>query len=165
MYAWQFSKALYLADAHGWTRFVTMQDHYNLLNREEEREMLPLCADQGVGVIPWSPLARGRLTRDWDEVTERSQTDEFGKPLYTGRVRPHRSSSGWRRWPRRAACRGAGGAGVDARQAGRHRADRRRHQAAPPRRRGGRRRRASSRDEEIAALEEPYVPHPVAGFA
>ena len=82
MYAWQFSKALYLADQHGWTRFVSMQDHYNLLNREEEREMLPLCVDQGIGVIPWSPLARGRLTRDWDEQTERSQTDEFGKTLY-----------------------------------------------------------------------------------
>ena len=82
MYAWQFAKALYLADLHGWTRFVSMQDHYNLLNREEEREMLPLCADQGIGVLPWSPLARGRLTRDWDETTTRSQTDEFGKTLY-----------------------------------------------------------------------------------
>jgi 1-deoxyxylulose-5-phosphate synthase len=60
-----------------------MQDHYNLLNREEEREMHPLCADQGIGVIPWSPLARGRLTRDWDATTERSQTDEFGKRLYS----------------------------------------------------------------------------------
>jgi aryl-alcohol dehydrogenase (NADP+) len=82
MYAWQFAKALYLADLHGWTRFVSMQDHYNLLNREEEREMLPLCADQGIGVLPWSPLARGRLTRDWDEATTRSETDEFGKTLY-----------------------------------------------------------------------------------
>jgi aryl-alcohol dehydrogenase-like predicted oxidoreductase len=82
MYAWQFSKALYLAKEHGWTRFVTMQDHYNLLNREEEREMLPLCVDQGVGVLPWSPLARGRLARAWDEVTERSSSDEFGKTLY-----------------------------------------------------------------------------------
>ena len=82
MYAWQFAKMLYVADTHGWTRFVTMQDHYNLLYREEEREMLPLCADQGIGVIPWSPLARGRLTRDWDERTARSETDEFGKLLY-----------------------------------------------------------------------------------
>ena len=63
MYAWQFAKALYLADLNGWTRFVSMQDHYNLIHREAEREMLPLCADQGIGVIPWSPLARGRLTR------------------------------------------------------------------------------------------------------
>jgi 1-deoxyxylulose-5-phosphate synthase len=82
MYAWQFAKALYLADLHGWTRFVTMQDHYNLLHREEEREMLPLCADQGIGVLPWSPLARGRLTRDWQESTNRSETDTFGSTLY-----------------------------------------------------------------------------------
>jgi aryl-alcohol dehydrogenase-like predicted oxidoreductase len=82
MYAWQFSKALYTADLHGWTRFVSMQDHYNLLNREEEREMLPLCADQGIGVIPWSPLARGRLTRDLDVTTSRSETDAFGRTLY-----------------------------------------------------------------------------------
>ncbi|HEX5587028.1 MAG TPA: aldo/keto reductase [Acidimicrobiia bacterium] len=82
MYAWQFTKMLYLADAHGWTRFVSMQNHYNLLNREEEREMLGVCADQGIGVIPWSPLARGRLARPWDEVTARSETDEFGRILY-----------------------------------------------------------------------------------
>ncbi|MFC1420523.1 aldo/keto reductase [Streptacidiphilus cavernicola] len=82
MYAWQFSKALYLAERHGWTRFATMQNHYNLLYREEEREMLPLCADQGVGVIPWSPLARGRLTRDWDTTSARSETDAFGRTLY-----------------------------------------------------------------------------------
>jgi len=83
MYAWQFAKMLHAAERHGWTRFVSMQDHYNLLYREEEREMLPLCVDEGIGVIPWSPLARGRLTRDWDEVTERTQTDEFGKRLYS----------------------------------------------------------------------------------
>ena len=83
MRAWQFSKALHLQRAHGWSRFVSMQNHLNLLAREEEREMLPLCADEGIGVIPWSPLARGRLTRDWDETTSRSETDEFGKTLYT----------------------------------------------------------------------------------
>ena len=82
MYAWQFCQALYVADTHGWSRFVSMQDHYNLLYREEEREMLGLCADQGIGVIPWSPLARGKLTRPWDASTERAQTDEFGKTLY-----------------------------------------------------------------------------------
>jgi aryl-alcohol dehydrogenase-like predicted oxidoreductase len=82
MWAWQFSKALHRAGEHGWHRFVSMQDHYNLLNREEEREMLPLCADEGIGVIPWSPLARGRLTRDWDSSTSRSETDEFGGKLY-----------------------------------------------------------------------------------
>ncbi|CAN00895.1 aldo/keto reductase [Clavibacter michiganensis] len=82
MDAWRFSKALHLQRANGWARFVTMQDHYNLVNREEEREMLPLCADEGVGSLPWSPLARGRLTRDWDATTDRSETDEFGKTLY-----------------------------------------------------------------------------------
>jgi aryl-alcohol dehydrogenase-like predicted oxidoreductase len=82
MDAWRFSKALHLQRANGWAPFVTMQDHYNLVNREEEREMLPLCADAGVGSLPWSPLARGRLTRDWDASTARSATDEFGKTLY-----------------------------------------------------------------------------------
>lgn len=82
MYAWQFSKMQYTAERHGWTKFVSMQNHYNLLYREEEREMLPLCADQGVGVLPWSPLARGRLTRDWGAVTDRSATDDFGSRLY-----------------------------------------------------------------------------------
>jgi aryl-alcohol dehydrogenase-like predicted oxidoreductase len=83
MYAWQFAKALFLADLNGWTRFISMQNHYNLLYREEEREMMGLCVDQGVGVIPWSPLARGRLTREWNETSERGQTDEFGKTLYS----------------------------------------------------------------------------------
>jgi len=82
MYAWQFAKAQHVAERNGWTRFVSMQNHYNLLYREEEREMMPLCQDSGVAVIPWSPLARGRLTRAWDEQTERTQTDEFGKTLY-----------------------------------------------------------------------------------
>jgi aryl-alcohol dehydrogenase (NADP+) len=78
MWAWQFAKAQHTADLGGWTRFSTMQNHYNLLYREEEREMLPLCADQGVGVIPWSPLARGRLARDWDATSARSETDGWG---------------------------------------------------------------------------------------
>jgi 1-deoxyxylulose-5-phosphate synthase len=82
MYSWQFAQALCLAESNGWTRFVSMQNHYNLLYREEEREMLPLCVDQGVGVIPWSPLARGRLTRPWSQQTARSETDEFGRSLY-----------------------------------------------------------------------------------
>jgi 1-deoxyxylulose-5-phosphate synthase len=82
MYAWQFTKALYIAELNGWTKFVSMQNHYNLIYREEEREMLPLCVDQGIGVIPWSPLARGRLTRPWDTATARTETDEFGKSLY-----------------------------------------------------------------------------------
>jgi aryl-alcohol dehydrogenase-like predicted oxidoreductase len=82
MYAWQFAKMLHASESNGWAKFVSMQDHLNLLYREEEREMLPLCVDQGIGVIPWSPLARGRLTRAWDAETARSQTDEFGKRLY-----------------------------------------------------------------------------------
>ena len=86
MFAWQFSKALYEADLLNLTRFVSMQNHYNLINREEEREMLPLCASEGIGVIPWSPLARGRLTRDWNETTKRTETDEVGKKLYNSAV-------------------------------------------------------------------------------
>ncbi|MFG3093207.1 aldo/keto reductase [Streptomyces sp. NPDC048202] len=82
MWAWQFAKAQYVAEKNGWTPFTTMQNHYNLIYREEEREMLPLCADQNVAVIPWSPLARGRLARAWDSVSVRSETDEFGKTLY-----------------------------------------------------------------------------------
>ncbi|SIQ03124.1 MULTISPECIES: aldo/keto reductase [Acidiphilium] len=82
MYAWQFAQALAIVERHNWTRFVSMQNYVNLLYREEEREMLPLCRAEGIGVIPWSPLARGRLTRDWDEASARSETDEFGKTLY-----------------------------------------------------------------------------------
>jgi aryl-alcohol dehydrogenase-like predicted oxidoreductase len=83
MYAWQFAKALYTADLHGWTRFVSMQNQYNLMYREEEREMMKLCAAEGVGVIPWSPLARGVLTRAWQETgTARSSTDQYSKALY-----------------------------------------------------------------------------------
>lgn len=82
MWAWQFAQAQAVADQHGWTRFVSMQNYLNLLYREEEREMLPLCRSQGVGVIPWSPLARGRLTRDWDASSARIETDEFGRTLY-----------------------------------------------------------------------------------
>src|ERR1700739_156920 len=84
MYAWQFAKALYLSELNGWTRFVSMQNHYNLLYREEEREMTPLCQAEGIGVLPWSPLARGRLTRPWQtQSTKRFETDQFGKTLYS----------------------------------------------------------------------------------
>lgn len=85
MHAWQFCKALYLADQHAWTRFISMQNHYNLMYREEEREMFPLCAAEQIGVLPWSPLARGRLARDWESAmsTGRATTDEVGKNLYT----------------------------------------------------------------------------------
>jgi aryl-alcohol dehydrogenase-like predicted oxidoreductase len=90
MYAWQFSKALHLARQNGWTQFVTMQNHYNLLYREEEREMMPLCTDERIGVLPWSPLARGRLTRAWDTQTARTRTDEYGNKLYESTVEADR---------------------------------------------------------------------------
>jgi 1-deoxyxylulose-5-phosphate synthase len=86
MYAWQFARALAIAERRGFTRFVSMQNYVNLLYREEEREMLPLCAAERIGVIPWSPLARGRLARDWDDRSARSETDEFGKRLYAKSV-------------------------------------------------------------------------------
>ena len=107
MYAWQFAKALYMADQHGWTRFVSMQNHYNLVYREEEREMIPLCLDQGVGVIPWSPLARGflagnRSRQEWGE-TLRSKTDDFAQALYYQDVGFH-------------GCRARGGGGEGTRR-------------------------------------------------
>lgn len=82
MYAWQFQKALYTAEKHGWTRFVSMQDHLNLLYREEEREMLPLCREEKIGVTPYSPLASGRLCRDWSETTKRYETDQIARSKY-----------------------------------------------------------------------------------
>ncbi|MDE1164704.1 MAG: aldo/keto reductase [Pseudomonas sp.] len=86
MHAWQFAKALYTSRANGWTPFVSMQNHLNLINREEEREMLPLCRDAGIAVLPWSPLARGKLTRDWDQGSARADSDAYGKTLYTERT-------------------------------------------------------------------------------
>jgi aryl-alcohol dehydrogenase-like predicted oxidoreductase len=82
MHAYQFAQAVYKARLHGWTTFCSMQNYVNLLYREEERDMLPFCADENIAVIPWSPMARGRLTRDWDETTERAESDAFGKTLY-----------------------------------------------------------------------------------
>ena len=165
MFAWQFAKAQHTADLGGWTRFVSMQNHYNLLNREEEREMLPLCADQGIGVIPWSPLARGRLTRDWDESTRRSETDAFGSRLYD----PDSSDrTVVERVAEVAADRGAARASValawvlanptvTAPIIG----------ATKPHHLDD---AAAAVDmklsaEEMRRLEEPYVPHAVAGFA
>jgi aryl-alcohol dehydrogenase (NADP+) len=164
MWAWEFSKALYLAEANGWTKFVSMQDHYNLLNREEEREMLPLCLDQGVGVIPWSPLARGRLARPWDEVTERSQRDAFGSTLYdeaTDRVIVDRVAevAGARGVPMAQVAtawmlsRPAVTAPIIGATKPRHIDD---AVAAVD---------LVLSDDEIARLEEPYRPHAVAGFA
>lgn len=165
MWAWQFSKALHVADAHGWTRFATMQNHYNLLNREEEREMLPLCAEEGVGVIPWSPLARGRLTRPWDTSTERSETDEFGRALY-GQLESDRAIV--ERVERVASERGVPPAQValawvmhkppvTAPIVGATRMQHLDEAVAAVDLQLSR--------QEIALLEEPYVPHPVAGFA
>ena len=90
MAAWQFMKALSISDARGFARFASMQNHYNLLYREEEREMFPLCIDQGVATMPWSPLARGKLTRDWDAETERSKSDAYGSTLYNDAVEADR---------------------------------------------------------------------------
>ena len=166
MHAWQFCKALYLADLHGWTRFVSMQNHYNLLYREEEREMIGLCVDQGAAVIPWSPLARGRLTRPWDAATERARTDEYGKTLYS------RTADADRRVVDRvhevAGRRGVSPAvvalawllnkpwvtapivGASTLQ---HLDDAVAALAFTP------------APEDLAYLEEPYVPHPVLGFS
>jgi aryl-alcohol dehydrogenase-like predicted oxidoreductase len=165
MFAWQFCKSLYVADLHGWTRFVSMQDHYNLIHREEEREMLPLCAAEGIGVLPWSPLARGRLTRDWDEGTERTRTDEFGKTLYIANVESDRQVVA--RVGEIAKRRGVPRATVALAwllqkpvvtspivgvSKPHHLDD---AVAALT---------LKLEPEEIAALEEPYVPHPVVGF-
>jgi 1-deoxyxylulose-5-phosphate synthase len=86
MWAWQFNQALLLARHNRWTPFATMQNHYNLLYREEEREMLPLCLAEGIGVMPWSPLARGRLTRAFEESTNRTRTDQYGSTLYVSEI-------------------------------------------------------------------------------
>ncbi len=165
MWAWQFAKALHVADLNGWTRFVSMQDHYNLLSREEEREMLPLCADEGIGVIPWSPLARGKLTRPWDATTNRSETDAFGKTLYdtsdsdrviadrVGQVAEARGVSRAQvalAWVLRNPVVTAPIVGASKPE---HLDD---AVAAVD---------LELTDDEVARLEDPYVPHPVVGFA
>jgi len=166
MFAWQFSKALYKADSHGWSRFVSMQNHYNLINREEERETLPLCASEGIGVIPWSPLARGRLTRDWDETTNRTETDEFGKTLYTSAVDSDRKVV--ERVAEVAAKRGVPRAQValawllskpfmTAPIVGASKPNHLEDAVAAV--------SLKLSEEEISRLEEPYVPHPVVGFS
>jgi aryl-alcohol dehydrogenase-like predicted oxidoreductase len=94
MFAFQFAQSLHVAERNGWTKFVSMQNYLNLIYREEEREMLPLCESEGIAVLPWSPLARGKLTRDWDAETERSKTDEFGKKLYAEQTESDRSIVG-----------------------------------------------------------------------
>ncbi|MEJ1974707.1 MAG: aldo/keto reductase [Acetobacteraceae bacterium] len=165
MYAWQFAKALYTARLHGWTEFVSMQNHVNLLNREEEREMLPLCADQGVAVLPWSPLARGRLTREWDETSERQESDVFGKTLYTAAVESDRQVV--QRVAEVAAQRGVPRAqvalawvvqksGVTAPIIGASKPHHLDDAVAAL--------SLNLTPEEITSLEAPYTPHPVVGF-
>ena len=167
MYAWQFAKAQHVAEAHGWTRFVSMQNHLNLVYREEEREMIPQCIDQGVGVLPWSPLARGLLagnrTASGDKLTTRAQTDQFADSLYV----PELDFPVVDRAGEVAAARGMSAAqvalawllhkpGVTAPIVG----------ATKP---GHLEDALAATDvvlspEEIARLEEPYVPHAVSGI-
>jgi aryl-alcohol dehydrogenase-like predicted oxidoreductase len=162
MHAWQFTKALYVSRLNGWTRFATMQNHYNLLYREEEREMIPLCLDQGVGVIPWSPLARGRLAREWEATTERAEKDAFGRTLYHEEDRQIVDAVG-----RVAEARGvpraqvalawlAGRPGVTAPIVGATKLHHLEDAIAA----------LSLRltDDELKQLEEPYTPRPIAGF-
>jgi len=166
MFAWQFSKALHLADRHGWSRFVSMQDHYNLINREEEREMLPLCKDEGIAVIPWSPLARGRLARPWQaEATPRSQTDAFGRQLYGQTEAADRqvvealAAAAERRGVPMAQLALAWllAKGITAPIVGATRPQHLEDAAASLALR--------LQPEELAALEAPYLPHPVLGFS
>ena len=167
MFAWQFAKALYLADLHRWTRFVSMQNHYNLLYREEEREMMGLCRSEGVGVIPWSPLARGRLARPWQsETTKRYETDLFGKSMYSKTEDADRKVV--ERLGRISEKRGISQAqfalawllskpGITAPIVGATRPHHLQDAVAALSLR--------LRPEEIAALEEPYTPHPVLGYS
>jgi aryl-alcohol dehydrogenase-like predicted oxidoreductase len=143
MHAWQFAKALFVADRDGWTRFVSMQNHYNVIYREEEREMIPLCADQGIGVIPWSPLARGRLARPWDE---RASTDRAAVAAARGLPRAQVALAWLLAKP-----------GVTAPIIG----------ATKPHHLDDAVAALSIKltPEEISRLEEPYLPHPVLGFS
>jgi 1-deoxyxylulose-5-phosphate synthase len=166
MFAWQFAKALHVAEKNGWTRFVTMQNHLNLLYREEEREMLPLCRDEGIGVIPWSPLARGRLTRDWESVTRRQELDAFGKTLYNGTEESDRQIVD-------AVAAIAAARGLPRAQVALAWVLQKSEVSAPivgASKPGQIADAVAALDvrltaEEIAALEAPYVPHAVAGFS
>jgi len=165
MFAWQFAKAIYTSRLNGWAEFVSMQNHVNLLHREEEREMLPLCEDQGVGVIPWSPLARGRLTRDWNETTERQNTDLFGETLYGATLEADRKIV-------EAVAAVARARGVSRAQVALAWLAQKSVVTAPiigaskPHHLTDAVAALSLEltDEEIGQLEAPYVPHPVVGF-
>ncbi len=165
MFAWQFAKAQEVARTHGWTPFVSMQNHLNLLYRGEEREMLPLCADQGVGLIPWSPMARGRLTRPWDTHTARTETDAYGKTLYNATQEADRLVvEAVQRVAQRLAVPMARVAlawvlrkpGVSAPIIGATKLEQLDEAAAAL--------SLKLSDEDAAELEAPYLPHPVAGF-
>jgi aryl-alcohol dehydrogenase-like predicted oxidoreductase len=166
MHAWQFTKALYLADLHGWTRFVSMQNHYNLLYREEEREMIPLCQSEGIGIIPWSPLARGRLARPWQtESTKRFETDQFGKSLYSKTEEVDRAVVD--RVGKISEKRGISRAQVAlAWMLGKSAITSPIVGATKPQHLSDAAAALSVRltPEEISSLEEPYMPHPVLGF-
>ncbi|MGO8933004.1 MAG: aldo/keto reductase [Terracidiphilus sp.] len=167
MYAWQFAQALYLADLRGWTRFVSMQNHYNLLYREEEREMIGLCRAEGIAVIPWSPLARGRLTRAWKtETTMRSESDAFQKILYSGtedadhKVVDRLGEIAEKRGIPRAQVALAwllSKPGVTAPIVGATKTNHLEDAVAAL--------SVQLSPDEIKTLEEPYVPHPVLGFS
>jgi len=167
MYAWQFAKALYLADRLGWTRFASMQNHYNLLYREEEREMMRLCLDEKVAVLPWSPLARGRLARPWkSETTSRSETDRFGNWMYSQTEDADRKVvdrvgevAAKREIPRAQVALAwlLAKPGVTAPIVGATKAHHLEDAVAAL--------SIKLSTEEMAALEEPYVPHPVLGFS
>lgn len=163
MYAWQFAQMLATSSQKGWTRFVSMQDYMNLLYREEEREMLPLCKAEGIAVIPWSPLARGRLTRDWDETSARSETDEFGKTLYTGTedvdkkvVSAVAKIAEQRKLPRAQIALAWVLTKVTSPIVGATKASHLDDAVASL--------QIKLSDDEIAALEAPYIPHRVMGF-
>ena len=166
MHAWQFAKSHHVAERHGWTRFVSMQNHYNLLYREEEREMVPLCRDQGVGIIPWSPLARGHLARGpGAKGTKRSETDRFGQTLYSSMAEADQRVIA--AVDRLATARGLPHAqialawllqkgGVTAPIVG---ATKMEHLETAVGALG-----VQLSLEEVTALEAPYVAHPIAGF-
>jgi 1-deoxyxylulose-5-phosphate synthase len=166
MHAWQFTKALYLAQLHGWTRFVSMQNHYNLLYREEEREMMPLCQSEGIGVIPWSPLARGRLARPWQtESTKRYETDQFGKTLYGKTEQIDKAIVD--RLGRTSEQRGVSRAQVAlAWMLSKPAITSPIVGATKPHHLSDAAAAVSLRltPEEVASLEEPYTPHPILGF-
>jgi len=167
MYAWQFAKALYISKINGWTRFVSMQNHMNLIYREEEREMVPLCISEGVAVIPWSPLARGRLTRPWkSESTRRTETDQFGNNMYARTEEADKKVvdrleevAAKRQIPQAQVALAwlLGRPGITSPIVGASKPHHLADAAAAL--------SVKLTAEETALIEEPYIPHPVLGFS